>query len=59
MLVFAAVKKMAPPSREAIVPEVPDESLCSVPSQRAAIIPEVPDACVLLGVSWSLLICHE
>ena len=59
LLVFAAVKKMAPSSREAIGQEVPDESPCSAPSPRGAIGPEVPDACVLLGVSWSLPVCHE
>ena len=54
-LVFA-VKKMAPSSREAIGPEVPDESPFSAPSPRGA---EVPDACILFGVSWCRLVCHE
>ena len=48
LLVFEAVKKMAPSSREAIGPEVPDESPFSPPSPRG---PEVPDACILFGVS--------
>ena len=49
LLVFAAVKKMAPSSREATGPEVPDERPFSPPSPRG---PEVPDACILSGVSW-------
>ena len=55
--VFAAVKKMAPSSREAIGPEVPDECPCSVATWDNG--PEVPDACILFGVSWCRLVCHE
>ena len=45
LLVFAAVKKMAPSSREAIGPEVPDECFffCFVATRVSG--PEVPDAC--------------
>ena len=47
LLVFAAVKKMAPSSREAIGPEVPDECPFSAPSPRWTLNgPEVPDACL-------------
>ena len=47
LLVFAAVKKMAPSSREAIGPEVPDECPFSAPSPRWTMNgPEVPDACL-------------
>ena len=56
LLVFAAVKKMAPSSREATSPQVPDERPFSPPSPRG---PEVPDACILFGVIWCLLVCHE
>ena len=38
LLVFAAVKKMDPSSREAIGPEVPYESPFSAPSPRGAMI---------------------
>ena len=42
LLVFIAVKKMAPSSREAIGPEVPDESPFSPPSPRGAIVQKSP-----------------
>ena len=38
---FAAVKKMAPTSRGAIGPEVPDECLFSVPSSRGAMVQKI------------------
>ena len=38
LLVFAAVKKMAPSSREAIGPEVPDECPFSAPSPRGTVV---------------------
>ena len=38
LLFSAAVKKMAPSSREAIGPEVPDEGPFSAPSQRESIV---------------------
>ena len=50
LLVFAAVKKMAPSSREATRPEVPDERPFSLLSPRG---PEIPGACILF---WCLLV---
>ena len=49
LLVFVAVKKMAPSSREAIGPEVPDERLCTASvATWGNDVSEVPDACVLI-----------
>ena len=42
LLVFAAVKEMAPSSREAIGPEVPDERLFSPPSPRGTMVQKSP-----------------
>ena len=42
VLVFTAVKKMAPSSREAIGPEVPDECPFSAPSPRGSMVQKFP-----------------
>ena len=55
LLVFAAVKKTAPSSREAIGPEVPDESPFSAPSPRGAMVQKSQmHACSLVSpaVGW-------
>ena len=42
LLVFVAVKKMAPSSLEAIGPEVPDECPFSPPSPRGTMVQKFP-----------------
>ena len=48
LLVFAAVKKTAPSSREALSPEVPDERPISPPSPRGAVVQKFQ----MHGYSW-------
>ena len=58
LLVFAAVKKTAPSSREAIGPEVPDE--CIFLFRRHVAQWSRSSRCMLLfGVFWCWLVCHE